>query len=132
MAASKPPPPPASQPGPAHFTPTHSAHTAPYHAPFSATPPQQGTPERERSMSSSAHSTPQHARPYQYGAGMMEPSPTPPSTPGSTPSHMPARSNTLTDRSTPARRDQGQQEVILRSRTEVKQSPDHKRPAGVM
>lgn len=124
VAASHPPPSVVPQMQPHPPPPIHTAH------PIAAgTPPQMATPE-QRSVSSSAHSTPQHGRAYQQ-QGVAEPSPTPPSTPGTTPSHVPLRSYTQVDRDPQPRRDQVP-EVIIRSYTEAKSSPDHKRPAGII
>lgn len=110
------------------FDPSSAVAASHPQSTFPATPPQLGTPVC--SESSSAQSTPQHAR-AQYTS--VEPSPTPPGTPGvaTTPSHVPIRSHTQVDRNYQPRREP-EAEDIPRSYTETKFSPDHKRPAGVL
>ena len=104
------------------FDPSSAVAASHPQSTFPATPPQHTTPVR--SESSSAHSTPQHARVQQTS---VEPSPTPPGTPGV--ATTPIRSQTLVDRNYQQRREPEAGD-IPRSYTEAKFSPDHKRPAG--
>lgn len=95
--------------------------------PIVAMPPQPMPPQPPvRSGPPSSQSTPQHVQARQVP---VEPSPTPPSTPGTTPSHVPLRANTQVDRNYQPRREDP--EPLVRSYSETKASPDHRRPAGV-